>query len=49
MLTTIDAWLDARLGGHPRLRRLAWFVLIYLISTVLFALVATGLHLLVPA
>lgn len=49
MRTTIDAWIDTRFSRHPRLKRLVWFILIYLVSTIAFGLVATGLHMLVPA
>ncbi len=48
MPTIIDRWLDRALHDHPVLRKWAWFVIIYMASVVVFAVVAYGLNALVP-
>ncbi|HQT72928.1 MAG TPA: hypothetical protein PLX84_03225 [Acidiphilium sp.] len=49
MLTTIDAWLNRTLRNHSKLRKLAWFSLIYVSSVIAFGIFAFALQALVPA
>ncbi|MBU6355707.1 hypothetical protein [Acidiphilium sp.] len=49
VLANFDAWLDRTLRNHEKLRKLAWFVIIYGASVVVFGIIAFGLQALVPA
>jgi hypothetical protein len=47
-LITIISRMNRYLGRHPTLRKLAWFVGLYVISIIVFGLFAFGLQALVP-